>query len=71
MFISNDYELKKEQYQDYLRQADKDRLISLMVHRERLAVGQSIRDLFEGVFNFIKCLPSMIRFRSADTYVCK
>ncbi len=71
MFIANDYELKKEQYKDYVRQAEKDRLISLMVHSERLAVGQSVRDLFGGAFNFIKCLPSMIRFRSVDTYACE
>jgi hypothetical protein len=72
MFVANDYELKKEQYKDLLREAEKERLIrQVSENRERSANSQRIGGLLSKVFHAEKHSPTLMSFKNADTGACK
>ena len=72
MFIANDYELKKEQYKDLLREAEKERLIrQVSENREKSANSQKVGGLLLKVFHAEKHSPASISFKNADTGACK
>jgi hypothetical protein len=72
MFIANDYELKKEQYKDLLREAEKERLIrQVSENREKSANSQKEGGLLLKVFHAEKHSPALMSFKNADTGACK
>ena len=72
MFIANDYELKKEQYKDLLREAEKERLIrQVSENRKKSANPQRMGGLLFKVFHAEKRSPASMSFKNADTGACK
>jgi len=66
MFIANDYALKQEQYQDLLREAEKERLIrQVMTRGEGARVWPRIRTLFAAVIDAGKHTPLPVSVRNA------
>lgn len=64
MFGLNDFQVKREQYQDFLREADKERLIrSVLGRRERPALLDGIREFVATKIEDSKL--SMLKVRNA------
>ena len=64
MFGFNDFQVKREQYLDFVREADKERLIrSLLGRRERPALLAGIREFVAEKIEDSKL--SMLKVRSA------
>jgi len=66
MFGSNDYQAKREQYSDFLRQADKERLISSITGRqERPSIFAGLRDFFAEKIDDSKHSSLVMKLRNA------
>ena len=66
MYLENGYGFKKAQYQDMLREAEKERLINqLMARREGAAVWQRINDVWSDAVDAGKRVPMMMKLRNA------
>jgi hypothetical protein len=66
MFGLNDYQAKREQYSDFLRQAEKARLInSITGRRERASVFDGLREFFAEKIEDSKHSSLVMKLRNA------
>ena len=66
MFGLNDFQAKREQYNDFLRQAEKERLInSITGRRERPSLFDGLREFFAEKIEDSKHSSLVMKFRNA------
>ena len=66
MYLENGYGFKKAQYQDLLREAERERLINqLQARREGTEVWQRISDVWSDVVEAGRRVPVMMKLRNA------
>jgi hypothetical protein len=66
MFGLNDFQAKREQYSDFLRQADKERLISSITGRqERPSLFEGLREFFAEKIEDSKHSSLVMKLRNA------
>ncbi|MBN1991869.1 MAG: hypothetical protein JW953_04150 [Anaerolineae bacterium] len=66
MFIAHDYELKREQYRDLLREAEKERLIKLLAGgSNRPEEKENLENLFAGMAGAAKRSVLIAKLRNA------
>ena len=66
MFGLNDYQVKREQYNDFLRQAEKARLISSITgRRERPSLFAGLREFFAEKIEDSKHSSLVMKLRNA------
>ena len=67
MFGLNDYQAKREQYNDFLRQAEKERLISSITgRREHPSIFEGLREFFAEKVEDSKHSSLVMKLRNAN-----